>query len=64
LSEFFPENSFVEIDIENPNIHKQIREVISSNRREENIEAIAEARRRLLNEYQIWPTVQNHIMDV
>jgi hypothetical protein len=64
LSEFLPENSFVEIDIENPNIHKQIREVISSNRREENIEAIAEARRRLLNEYQIWPTVQNHIMDV
>jgi len=60
LSEFLPEDSYVEIDIEREGAER-VREIINSNRREKNIDAIAEARQRLLNEYQIWPTVDKAV---
>lgn len=61
LESFLPEDSFVRIDIEDPNAPEKIRKIVNSDLRERNIDAIAEARRRLLNEYQIWPTVERAI---
>lgn len=58
LPEFLPENSYVSIDIENENAPKRVEEIVNSNLREQNIGAIAEARRQILDRYQIWPTIQ------
>lgn len=58
LDEYLPEDSYVWIDIEDPNAPQRVRKVVESDRREKNIDAIAEARRRILDEYQIWPTVE------
>lgn len=57
LEMFLPSNSFVRIDIEDPDAPRRIREIVASDRRENNIEAIAEAREIILNHLQIWPTV-------
>jgi hypothetical protein len=61
LGEYLPENSFVRIDIEDKNAPERVREIVNSDLREQNLDAIAEARRRLLDEYQIWPTVESAI---
>jgi hypothetical protein len=61
LNEFLPKDSFVEIDIEDPDAPARVKEIVESDLREENLEAISEARDLLLNEYQIWPTVEKCI---
>jgi len=62
LSEYLPENSYVQIDIEDPNAAYHVKSIIESDLREANIDAIAEARKRILDRYQIWPTVQDSIL--
>ena len=62
LSEYLPENSYVQIDIEDPNAAYHVSRIIESDLREANIDAIAEARERILDRYQIWPTVQDSIL--
>jgi len=64
LSEYIPENSYVNIDIEDPNAPQQIKSIIESDIREKNIDAIAEARNRILDCHQIWPTVQDSILNL
>lgn len=64
LDEYLPEDSFVEIDIEDPNAPQRVREIVESDMWERNLDAIAEARRRLLNEYQIWPTIERCVNKV
>lgn len=64
LSEFVPDNSYVYIDIEDERAPQRVQEILESDIREENLGAIAEARERILNRYQIWPTVQRHINDL
>jgi len=64
LSEYLPEDSFVRIDIEDEDAPQQVREIVESDIREQNLDAIAEARRLILEEYQIWPTVERAIEDV
>lgn len=64
LAEFLPEDSFVWLDIKDENAPERVREVVNSDLRERNLDAIAEARRRLLDEYQIWPTVKRAISDI
>ncbi|AAV46494.1 unknown [Haloarcula marismortui ATCC 43049] len=61
LSDFLPEDSYIRIDIEDPSAPKKISDIVQSNIREKNIDAIAEARERILDRYQVWPTVQNAI---
>lgn len=61
LPDYFPENSYVWIDIEDPEAPEQIKTIVNSDLREQNIDAIAEARRRILNRYQIWPTVERTV---
>lgn len=64
LEEYLPADSFVRIDIEADDAPERVREVVNSNLREQNLDAIAEARRRLLEEYQIWPTVEQVVADI
>jgi hypothetical protein len=60
LSDFLPAGSYVAIDIEQDG-PERIREIIRSDIREKNLEAIAEARQIILNDLQIWPTVYDCI---
>lgn len=57
LAEYFPSESFVWIDIDDPATPRRISEIIKSNRAEKNREAILEARRRILKQYQLFPLV-------
>ncbi len=65
LHEYLPAESFVYIDITTEESRKKsakiIKEVVTSNRRNESLEAIKEARYLLLNKYQIWPFVYDKI---
>lgn len=61
LEEYLPEDSFVRIDIESDDVVARVEEVVNSNRRERNLDAIAEARRRILDEYQMWPVVERTV---
>lgn len=61
LSEYFPEDSYVRIDIEDENAPEKVKEVVESDLRERNLDAIAEARERILDKYQFWPTLEREI---
>lgn len=61
LDDFLPPDSYVWIDIEDPDASAKIKEIVESDKYEKNLDAIAEARRRILEEYQIWPTVESAI---
>ena len=61
LEQYLPADSFVRIDIEAGEAVERVQDIVASNRRERNLDAIAEARRRLLEEYQIWPTIESAI---
>jgi hypothetical protein len=64
LLQFLPEESYVWIDIEDPDAPERVAEIVQSKRRERNLGAIAEARRRILDRYQIWPTVERAILNL
>jgi len=64
LDEYLPEDSYAEIDIEDPNAPQRVREIVESDIREQNLDAIAEARRRLLDELQVWPVVERRIQEL
>jgi len=63
LSEFLPQRSYVRFDIERDNPEK-IQEIIHSDLRENNLDAIAEAREIILDELQIWPTIEKCIQEL
>ncbi|MFB6187652.1 MAG: glycosyltransferase family 10 domain-containing protein [Halobacteriaceae archaeon] len=63
LDDYLPSNSYIWIDIENKNAPNRVKEIVNSNIREQNLEAIAEARRRILDEYQIFPRTQQAISE-
>lgn len=62
LENFLPKESFIEIDIKSAGPHR-VKEILNSNRQEDNMDAIAEARRRILDQYQVWPTIEQAIQD-
>lgn len=55
IAEYFPRESFIWVDINDPAAPRQIGELVKSNLAEKNREAIAEARRRILEEYNLFP---------
>lgn len=59
INEFFPEKSYVNINIYDykKSLFK-IKDTINSNYIEENLNAISEARHLILNKYNIWPTIE------
>lgn len=64
LDDYLPEDSYVWIDIEDPDAPSRVREIIESDLRERNLDAITEARRRILNEYQYLPRVHRAVQRV
>jgi hypothetical protein len=54
LEKFFPAESFVQLDPQADSLEEKVREVIQSNLREKNLEAIVEARRRVLHDYNFF----------
>ncbi len=57
LADYFPEESFVAIDIEDPDVLKQIAETIRTPPTQKQMEAIGEARQRVLKKHQIFPFI-------
>jgi len=55
LTDFFPADSFVWLDITKPNAPHRVAEIVASNLAEKGRDAIAEARRRVLEEHNLFP---------
>ena len=61
LSEYLPEDSYVRVDITSDDSPERVREIIQSDYREQNLDAIREARELILNQCQIWPRIEREI---
>ena len=57
LGQFFPQDSFVQLDPAMDDPVAFLRNVIRSDRRERNLEAIAEARRRVLYDWNLFELI-------
>jgi hypothetical protein len=58
LEDYFPADSFVRIDSgDPPSVAAQVKELSAGREWERRLPAIAEARRKVLNEYQIFPSI-------
>ena len=61
LEAFFPRNSFIKIDITLPDAPRRVAEIVASDLAENNRDSIAEARRRVLNEHNLFPRLASLI---
>lgn len=61
VHEFVPKDSFVYVDIVNPQTVEKAVAVVNSDFREQHIAEMKEARELLLNKYQLWPFVYSAI---
>ncbi|MEL1252661.1 glycosyltransferase family 10 [Flavobacterium sp. DGU38] len=61
IETFFPKDSFIQIDPKDKHINLFLKEIVSSNKWEENLDAIVKARELILNEYQLFPFLSNKI---
>lgn len=61
IADFFPENSYIQLDPKDKHISLFLKEIVQSNKWEDNKEAIIEARNRVLNQYQLFPFLHQHI---
>ncbi len=61
ITDYFPPESLVHIDIHDPHAVEHIQEAIAGDRWKKNLEAIAHARDLVLNRYQIFPFVTAYI---
>jgi len=61
LADYFPEQSFIHIDIDDPNVFVQIKDILESDLYLKNRDAIAEARRLILDKYQLFPFISNEL---
>lgn len=64
IEQFFPKNSFIQLDPTDKHIGLFLKEVVHSNLWEENIEAIINARNLVLNQYQLFPFLYNKIKEI
>lgn len=61
IDDFFPKDSYIQIDPKDKHIDLFLKEIAHSNRWEESIEAITKARELVLNNYQLFPFLSNQI---
>jgi hypothetical protein len=61
ITEYFPAESMICIDVDDPDVIEKINEVTASQRWQQNLDAIAEARQLVLNRYQFFPFVAEQI---
>lgn len=63
IYDYFPKESLVRIDINDPNVFQKTEEIISSNLWEKRREAIFYARELILEKYQLFPFIANKIKE-
>lgn len=61
LSKHFPDGSYIQIDIKKENETDRIIEILKNDNFEKRIPAIKEAKKLLLNKYNVWPTIKSII---
>lgn len=61
IGDFFPKDSYVPFDISAPDAPERLREILNSDLAERHRDAIAEARRRILEQYQLFPFLSAEI---
>ncbi|WP_427875210.1 glycosyltransferase family 10 domain-containing protein [Flavobacterium sp. MMS24-S5] len=64
IENFFPKNSFIQIDPNDKHIDLFLKEIVNSAKWEDNLGAISEARELILNKYQLFPFLYNQIKDL
>lgn len=57
LEKFFPENSFIRLDISKEDAPDRAMEIVNSDFREQHLDELREAKKRILEEYNVWPTL-------
>ncbi|MDD5200103.1 MAG: glycosyltransferase family 10 [Terrimicrobiaceae bacterium] len=63
IADSFPPESFVQLDINDPDAPRRVAEIVRSNLAEKNRDAIAEARRRVLEEHNFFPRIARLIAE-
>lgn len=63
IADYFPKDSYYEIDITDPTAIHQVRDFSQRPLTDTNIAAIAEARELILNKYNIWPALEHYLVD-
>ena len=61
IDDFFPKNSFIQIDPNDKHINLFLKEIVTSTKWEENLDAITKARELVLNKYQLFPFLAQQI---
>nr|WP_315145698.1 glycosyltransferase family 10 [uncultured Flavobacterium sp.] len=61
IENYFPNNSFIQIDPRDKHVHLFLKEIVASNKWEENIAELTKARDLILNEYQLFPFLYKQI---
>lgn len=61
IGDFFPKNSYIELDPKDRHIDLFLKEIAGSTKWEENLEAIVQARRLILDQYQLFPFLYREI---
>lgn len=61
IENFFPKDSFIQIDPKDKHIELFLKEIATSTKWEENLDSIAKARELVLNEYQLFPFLSHQI---
>lgn len=64
VGNYFPKDSFIQIDPKDKHIDLFLKEIVASTRWEENLDAITKARELILNEYQLFPFLYNQINEL
>lgn len=61
IENFFPKNSYIQLDPNDKHINLFLKELVVSKKWEQNLDAIATARKLILKEYQLFPFLYNQI---
>lgn len=61
IGNFFPKDSFIQIDPNDKHINLFLKEIVESSKWEENLDSISIARQLILNHYQLFPFLAEHI---
>jgi hypothetical protein len=61
LADYFPRESFFQIDIDDPHVFQQIKEIIKDDHYAKRREALEEARNLVLDRYQLFPFLVNEV---
>lgn len=64
IADYFPKNSFIQLDPQDKHIDLFLKEIVKSNQWQENLEAIIQARDLVLNQYQLFPFLYEIISEL